>query len=450
MTKFSFDEAIEYVKALDVYGSVLGLDNMHALARELDNPEDGLKFVHVTGTNGKGSVCAFLSNILMQGGYKVGAYNSPAVLGDTDQFSINMKTIEKSLYAEAVSLVKDACDRITAAGGIQPTRFEVETMTAFVAFYIEGCDIVVLETGLGGRDDATNIVKNTLLHIFTSISLDHSAVLGNTLEEIADVKSGIIKTSAPVIMYEKRDCSYKSVIARKCIEMGADLHPVKKDCVSRLRVTDDSLIFDICMQDELDEEDPIELRDVTIKMKGAYQPVNAAIAIKAAYALKKQGMNITEVDVLKGLSEAEIPFRFEIINGRDDVLLILDGAHNPDGATKLRDSLMLNFKGRKFIFITGIFKDKDYEQICKITGGIAEKVYAVENTDSERALPKEMLGAVLKKYNDYVEIIDDIGAAVGCALQDADSIIDTDGNHPIVVCFGSLSWLRKVKADKYK
>lgn len=446
-TNFTYDDAIEYVKSLDVYGSVLGLDNMRILAEELDNPQDGLKFVHVTGTNGKGSVCAFLTSILKEAGYKVGSYNSPAVLSDIDQFRINMKIINKELYAEAVSIVKSACERVDESHGIQPTRFEVETMVAFVAFYIEKCDIVVLETGLGGRDDATNIINNTMLHVFTSISMDHSAVLGNTLLEIAEVKSGIIKTSAPVLMYNRLESELEDneisditavndYIARKCESVGSSLYTVGDKSVSNVSYNDSSISFDM---------DEYSHKDLTLTMIGAYQPINAAIAVKAAHILAEIGYNITDKDITKGLKKATIPFRFEKYTTNHKVDIILDGAHNEDGAKQLAKSLECVYPDREFIFITGIFKDKDYEQIAKITANKARRIIVIQNTKSERSLDKDILRSVFEKYNNNVKTTDDIDAALYEAIEEAECIICANATHPVVICYGSLSWLRDAK-----
>ena len=443
----NFSESINYIKSLDVYGSVLGLSNMIGLAKELGNPEDSLKFIHVTGTNGKGSTCAFLSSILISAGYKVGSYNSPAVLSDVDQYRINMDIISDELYAKAVSQVKDACERIVAKGGVQPTRFEVETMAAFVAFQISQCDIVVLETGLGGRDDATNIIKTAILHIFTSISYDHEAVLGNTLKDIAENKSHIIKSSAPALMYDRSPADHdpeiyevNEVIRNRCIEQGAKLYTVSERDVYNTRCVDGRLLFDLRRPD---------IKDVSIFMTGAYQPINAAIAVNAAVILEKLGYSINEDSIREGLKTARIPFRFECTsvkceNGKE-VDIILDGAHNPDGAKQFMHSLDLWYRDKDCIFITGIFKDKDYNQMARITAGRASIIYSVENNNSIRALSRTKLADVLKKYNKNVLIKDTIEDAINCAIHEASVIMEEKGRKPLICCFGSLSWLNRAK-----
>ncbi|MDO4187839.1 MAG: Mur ligase family protein [Lachnospiraceae bacterium] len=425
MTVMTFDEAILYIKSLDVYGSVLGLENMRGLADYLDNPQDGLKFVHVTGTNGKGSTSAFITSILKEAGYKVGTYNSPAVKSDTDQFRINMDIVHDDLYAEAVSIVKEASELYISDTGRHPTRFEVETMVAFVMFYMEKCDIVVLETGLGGINDATNIINTAVLHVVTSISMDHANVLGDSLIKIAENKSGIIKTSTPVVMLDRTKSTegppdYTEVIkvfSDRCKEMDADLYLV-----------DDT------------RENPLELT-----MKGAYQSENASIAIKAAEVLADMGYRLLESDIRKGLKNAEIPFRFEHIEIESSIDIILDGAHNPDGAVQFAESLKLNYPDREYIYITGIFKDKDYKEIARITGDKAIKIYTIENEKSVRALDKSVLAEVYRQYNNNVVIADSIRDALEKAYSEAIVRLDVNGNHPVICCFGSLSWLNDAK-----
>lgn len=475
----SFKEAVSYIKSLDVYGSVLGLSNMEALSKELSYPQDKLKFVHVTGTNGKGSVCTFLGSILKAAGYRVGSYNSPAVLSDIDQFRINLEIVKEGAYARAASTVKSACESIVNAGGIQPTRFEVETMAAFVLFVQEKCDIVVLETGLGGKDDATNIVTTKLLHVFTSISMDHAPVLGNTLAEIAQNKSHIVKSCAPTVMYVKntgRDeacatgeafCESTSekccrdeiinaydVISTRCKEMKSPVYKASEDDISNIRCEDGVLTFDV---------KAISLYNIKLSMTGAYQPGNAYVAIMAARLLNELGYVITEDDIFKGLFTASIPFRFERrkiravdiicrhdgldldISGKNcrEVDIILDGAHNPDGAEALMRSLKLVCKDRPIIYVTGIFKDKDYEQIAKISAKRADIIYVIENEESTRSLSKETLAETFRNYNKNVLTCADISTAKLYAVRDAHKYMDC-GKEPIVLFFGSLSWLKRV------
>lgn len=435
-----FNEAINYIKSLDVYGSVLGLGNMHALSQELDYPQAKLRFIHVTGTNGKGSTCAYLGAILKEAGYKVGSYNSPAVLSDIDQFRIDGEIVSDELYAEAVTLVREASESIVENGGVQPTRFEVETMAAFVMFYIEKCDIVICETGLGGRDDATNVIDTTVLHIITKISEDHLGVIGNNIIEIAETKSGIIKSGAPVLMYagDGGDDSYKEIykkISDKCNEHGAVLYSFTDDQVTNGKIEDGQLVFDLKKHD---------LESIHSGMVSKYQMTNASLAIDASYILADLGYRITEASIREGIKNARLPFRFEI-NKASGIDIVLDGAHNPDGAKLLIDSLKLTYPDRPYIFINGIFKDKDYEKIAQITAGYADKIYVVGDYGNQRALDKNVLVDTVSKYNTSTTAEININTAIDKALEDARGYEEAKGERPVIVCFGSLSWLKYAK-----
>lgn len=442
----SFEQAVEYIKSLDMYGSVLGLDNMRVLAKALGNPEDSLRFVHVTGTNGKGSACAFLSNTLVKAGYKVGSYNSPSVIDGIDQFKINMKHIRKKLYAKAISIVRAACATVASETGNHPTRFEVETMAAFVAFSLEKCDIVVLETGLGGRDDATNIINTEILHVFMPISLDHSEVLGNTLEDIARVKAGIIKNSVPTVIccreeFLESDDGPESVIESRCREMNSKVYKVTKDLIDNIRISNKHLVFDLKESEEL-ELTPVKIK---LRMKGAYQPLNALVAFTAAKVLSDIGFNITEDNIKKAFKKTKIPFRFQEMKIDNMVDIILDGAHNPDGARKFVKSLQLNYPDREKIYVTGIFKDKDYAKIAEITGSCARKIYVIQNEKSARSLDKAVLAEEYRKYCDDVIEVESVQNAIDKATDDAKALISANATHPVVCCFGSLSWLNEAK-----
>lgn len=440
-SELSFEKAVEYIKSLDVFGSVLGLENMRALTKEIGNVENSLKFIHVTGTNGKGSACAFISNALIEAGYKVGSYNSPSVIDGIDQFKINMHKIDKALYARAVSIVYDACLKVEEKTGKHPTRFEVETTVAFVCFYLEKCDIVVLETGLGGRDDATNVITTEILHVFMPISIDHSESLGDSLKDIAKIKSGIIKNNAPtVICYRgdsfNEDDSPESIIEHKCNKTGSKVFKVSKALIENVNVTDSHLEFDI----KEDKELTLNKTHLNLSMKGAYQPVNALTAYMALKVLCRSGYSVSEDNIKLAFEKTKVPFRFEIEQYDESVDIILDGAHNPDGAKKFIDSLNLNYKNRDKIYITGIFKDKDYSKIAQITGPNAKKIYVIQNEKSARSLDRKVLANEFSKYCNNVEECDLIERAIDLAVNDAMDAYTKD-KRPVICLFGSLSWL---------
>lgn len=415
----NFDEAKLYINSLNKFGSVLGLENIQALCDELSNPEDDLKFIHVTGTNGKGSTCAFLTSILKTAGIKAGSYNSPAVICEYDQYRIDDEIIDEETYAKALTKVVKAVEALNGRG-ISPTRFEVETAMAFVMFKDADCEIVVLETGLGGRDDATNVIKNTLLHIFASISPDHMFILGNTLAEIADVKSGIIKSSAPTIIYNA-DESATEVIVNRAKEYDSEVTIVTAEDVRK--------------------------NDYELSLRGTYQKINSCIALAAVNELKRQGYVIDENDIEMGLKSAHIPFRFEIVpfavnkdGEKRELSIILDGAHNEDGARKLVDSLKYEFPGKEYIFVTGIFKDKDYDKIAEIISEVASEVIVTENDLSDRALSKQILTETYKKYINRVSQYDKIEMCIERGIEKANNTPNA-----ILIFSGSLSWLNRAK-----
>ena len=415
----NFEEAKLYINSLNKFGSVLGLENIKALCDELSNPEDDLKFIHVTGTNGKGSTCAFITSILKASGIKAGSYNSPAVICEYDQYRIDDEVIDEDTYASALTKVAAAVEVLNERG-ISPTRFEVETVMAFVMFRDAGCELVVLETGLGGRDDATNVVKNTILHVFASISPDHMFILGNTLAEIADVKSGIIKSSAPTIIYNA-DESATEVIVNRANKCGSPVTIITADDVKK--------------------------NNYELSLKGTYQKTNSCIALAVINELKNQGYDITDDAIEMGLKSAHIPFRFEVLPFKDnangaseELTIILDGAHNEDGAYKLVDSLKSEYPARDYVFVTGIFKDKDYEKIAEIISGIASEVIVTENDLSNRALSKQILTKTYEKYINKVAQYDKIEMCIDKGIEAVKA-----NQNAILILSGSLSWLNRAK-----
>jgi len=414
----NFEEAKKYIESLNKFGSVLGLGNIKALCDELSNPEASLRFVHVTGTNGKGSTCAFLTSILKASGIRAGSYNSPAVICEYDQYRIDDEIIDEDTYAKALTKVSEAVTRLNERG-ISPTRFEVETAMAFVMFKDAGCELVVIETGLGGRDDATNVINNTILHVFATISLDHVQILGNTLEEIAEVKSGIIKSDAKTVIYNLND-SATDVIIKRAKELGSE-------CVI------------------LSEKD-IADNKYTLSLKGEYQKINSLIAVSAVQELRKTGFDISDEAVRNGLMNAHIPFRFEVISYEDDKnncelpIIILDGAHNEDGARMLIESLKCEYPEKDYVFITGIFKDKDYEKIASIVSEVASEVIVTENDMSDRVLSTELLTKIYKKYTEKVSQYDRIEKCIDIGIEKV-----RQNKNAVLILSGSLSWLSRAK-----
>ena len=276
------EEAAAYLEKIGKSGSIYGLDGIRGLMRELGDVQDRLDTVHVAGTNGKGSVCAMLTSILMEAGYRVGTYVSPAVFGRREQYQIDREPIPEEKFADVISRVKAACGRMAAKGMRQPTVFEVETAAAFFYFYEEGCQVAVIETGMGGAQDATNILKRPRLSVITSISFDHMGFLGDSLAEIARAKAGIIKENGRAVALKPRQEEARRAIEDACREKRASL-----------TYADDALAENVCLWEGGLRFSYREQGEIRLPLMGAYQAQNGVCAIEAAKALREGGLRIT-------------------------------------------------------------------------------------------------------------------------------------------------------------
>ncbi len=419
-----FEDAVQYMEDARKLGSRLGLARMRELMRLLGNPQDALRFVHIAGTNGKGSVLTYIAAVLRRAGYKTGSYSSPAVSDIRDPYQINGKMISKNQYAECVRELQQVVLKMQEAGEELPTLFELETALAFCYFKENNCDLVVLETGLGGAQDATNIVTTTVLAVITAISMDHCSILGDTLEKIAEQKAGIIKPHIPVALMENNR-TITSVIREKCREMDAELH-----------IAEAKKLYDVAYGFSVQKFSYYQFADVQIMLGGTHQVMNAALAIEAFWCLRNVGIPVSATCIRAGMKSARWPFRMEQVLGEPQFLV--DGAHNPDAVAKLMESLLLYFSGRPLIFIMGIFKDKDYKEICKITADIPMYIVTVQTPDSERALSAITLRDTVLRYNSNAEAAGSLREAVKMSLTRAEHLKE---EHPVIVAFGSLSYL---------
>lgn len=320
----NYREAMQYVDELRPLGSVMGLDTMRRLCAALGDPQDRLKFVHIAGTNGKGSVLAYVSTIMQEAGYRVGRYIS-TVKDYRERFQVNGREITQSGLCKYLEPVKAAAARLEAEGFAHPTLFEVETAVAFLFFLDKECDLVVLETGLGGALDATNVVNTTLAAVFASISMDHMDVLGDSIEEIALAKSGIIKNKCYAISAKQSPEVMKilrqSALVKKAKFLTADISRAKR---IRYGVTKQSFDYD-------------KYKDLGISMLGQFQVENAVLAVETVLALVRCGYKVPEEKLKSGLLQTRWHGRFDVIAKRP--LFIADGAHNEDAAKKLAESI---------------------------------------------------------------------------------------------------------------
>ena len=427
----TYEEARSYLDYINKNGIILGLESMEHLLEELGNPQDQLKFIHIAGTNGKGSVLAYLSTILKEAGYRVGRYISPTLFSYRERIQINEEYISREAVSSNVEKIKQAIERMQKKSMSVPTIFEVETAMAFLYFADQKCDIVVLETGMGGDTDATNVIRTTVMEIIVSISLDHTAFLGNTLAEIAEHKAGIIKPGTVVVSAQQEP------EAMKVIEEKA------RSCGAVLKTADWEQAEEICYGLEEQKFSFGNDRDISIHLGGSYQIKNAVLAYVCIQALRELGYSISDAQMRAGFAKTQWNGRFTVL--RKDPIVIIDGAHNPAGAAELEKSVCQCLRGKEIYAICGVFKDKDYDQVLHCILPHVKAVTAIQTPDHPRALPAEELAEAARKYCAQVHAEKNIEVAV---LESMKQARKADG---VVLAFGSLSFLGEIRkaAEKY-
>lgn len=418
----NYREAMAYIEDLQQYGSVMGLETMRELCARLENPQDQLKFVHIAGTNGKGSVLAYVSTVLSAAGYRTGRYISPTVQEYRERFQIDGRVITQSGLCKYLEQVKEAAEAMAAEELPHPTAFEVETAVAFLYFLDKQCDIVVLEAGLGGALDATNVITTTLAAVFTSVSMDHMGVLGDSIEQIAAAKAGIIKDKCYVISAKQTSEAMKVIrqaaLVRKAKLYTADVSRAKN---VRYGMTGQHFSYD-------------KYKNIAITMAGQFQIENAVVALEALAALGRAGYPVAEDKLRLGMEQTRWRGRFDVIGKKP--LFIADGAHNEDASKRLAESIRFYFTNRRIIYIMGMLKDKEYDKVIRNTYELAEHIITVTPPLTDRALHGYELAQAVREYHDSVTVADSVQEAVEIAYllagQDKDCV---------VIAFGSLSYL---------
>ena len=416
----NYKEARVYLDEVSKYGSVLGLESMRELLRRLGDPQDELKFIHISGTNGKGSVLAYLSTILSGAGYRTGRYISPTLFSYRERIQVDGEYIEKESLACHVTAIAAAAEDMQKAGLPSPTVFEIETALAFLYFKEKRCDIVTLEVGCGGLLDATNVITTTLMEVIASISMDHTDLLGDTLAKIAAQKAGIIKPDTMVVSAQQKS-EAAQVIEDTCKEQHCTLQMVDESKISNVHYGAEGQTFSYKTWE-----------NVAISLAGSYQIKNAALALEGVEALRKLGYALSDQQVREGLLHTAWRGRFTTL--RRDPTVIIDGAHNPAAALELKESLERYFPGKTLYFVMGMFKDKDYAQVIDLTAPLARHIITVETPGNPRALPARELAEAVGKVNPSVEWADSVAHGVEKALAMA-------GKEDAVIIFGSLSFL---------
>lgn len=416
----NYKEARVYLDEVSKYGSVLGLESMRELLRRLGDPQNELKFIHISGTNGKGSVLAYLSTILSGAGYRTGRYISPTLFSYRERIQVDGEYIEKESLACHVTAIAAAAEDMQKAGLPSPTVFEIETALAFLYFKEKRCDIVTLEVGCGGLLDATNIITTTLMEVIASISMDHTDLLGDTLAKIAAQKAGIIKPDTMVVSAQQKS-EAAQVIEDTCKEQHCTLQMVDESKISNVHYGAEGQTFSYKTWE-----------NVAISLAGSYQIKNAALALEGVEALRKLGYALSDQQVREGLLHTAWRGRFTTL--RRDPTVIIDGAHNPAAALELKESLERYFPGKTLYFVMGMFKDKDYAQVIDLTAPLARHIITVETPGNPRAMPARELAEAVGKVNPSVEWADSVAHGVEKALAMA-------GKEDAVIVFGSLSFL---------
>lgn len=418
----NYRESRAFIENFQSSEMVLGLGNMLELMKRLGNPQDDLKFVHVGGTNGKGSVIAYLYSTLARAGYRVGRYISPTLYTYRERMEVSGSKVTKEKFAEYITKIAEAIEDMTAEGLPHPSPFEMETAAAFLYFKEENCDLVLLEVGLGGDLDATNIIRTAIVSVLASISMDHMTFLGTTLGEIAEKKAGIIKDGCHTVTISQEPEAI-AVILERCEGMGVPC------TISDYKEA--SVISESCKGQTFRYKGEI----YELSLAGVCQIENAVLALNVLEILSGKGYPTTVEQRKDGLAKASWDGRFTIIH--ETPLFVVDGAHNPAAADRLVDSIEHYFKEKRMIFIIGVFKDKDYRSVIEKTVGYASEILTIQTPDNSRALSAKELARTVAEYNPNVRAMDSIEAAVKTAFELA-------GEEDVILSFGSLSNIGRI------
>ena len=416
----TYEEALSYIHSICWKGSKLGLDRTRELLGKLDDPQKELKFIHIAGTNGKGSTAAMLSSILEEAGYRVGLYTSPFINRFNERMQVNHQPIPDEELAALTEYVRPHADAMADS----PTEFELITALAMVWFARQKCDIVVLEVGMGGELDSTNIIDVPEAAVIAAMGLDHVKELGPTMADIARAKAGIIKEGGRVVSYGGNP-EADEVIAAVCRARKASL-----------RQPDFSAIVPGDFGLEGQTFSYKGWRGLRIPLVGAYQMNNAAVVLETVEVLRQRGWSVSDEAVRKGLADTRWPARFEVL--RRDPVFIVDGGHNPHGIRATAESLSRLFPGRKITFVTGVMADKDVEHILGLIVPLAEQFFTVR-PDNPRAMDAGELAARIEAMG---------AKATACAsVQDGvDRAIQAEGPHGVACALGSLYMSGEVRS----
>ncbi len=416
----SYDEAMDYIHHVTWRGSRLGLERTRELLDRIGNPHQKLKFIHVAGTNGKGSTCAMIAKTLTLAGYQTGLYISPFINRFNERMQLNGEPISDELLAKITEFVRPHAEAMAD----HPTEFELITVIAFEYFLRSKADIVVLEVGMGGELDSTNVIGTPELAVITNIGLDHTRELGPTMTDIAKAKAGIIKQDGDVLIYGLNP-EADEVFANACLSRGARLHITDHSRISNVSASLEALSFDC-----------VPYGAVTCGLIGTYQAKNAAVAITALELLQQKGWKIATQHIKDGLRSVRWPARFELL--QQNPIFIADGGHNPQGIGAVAESLKEHFPNRKITFLIGIMADKDIPQMIDQLAPLAQEFITV-TPDNPRALSADVLAGMLIERGLKATSRGSVEEGIRLAIERA-------GADGIVCALGSLYLLGDVRA----
>ena len=416
----ALDEALRYIHEVCWKGTIPGLERIQALLDAMGNPERKCKFVHVTGTNGKGSTCAMVASILRKAGYKTGLYTSPYLIRFNERIQINGEQISDADICELTEYVKPFAESIFE----RPTEFEMVTAIGFEYFARHKCDIVVCEVGMGGEFDATNVIPAPEAAVICNIGLDHTEVLGDTLEKIAGAKAGIIKPGCDAVLYRERP-SVEAVFEERCKALNAPLHKADFDSLHLLSHSLEGQVFDW-----------ERFHALRLPLLGEHQLHNAAVALTTARVLQKRGWKITDEQIREGIESVRWPGRFELM--RKDPMFIIDGGHNPQCIEALVKNIRDYLPGRELTVLTGVLGDKDFHCMYRDVAQYAKEFITITPANP-RALTAEKLADYLRQFGKPVTACDVVADGVRLAIEHA-------GKDGVVLCYGSLYMIGDIDA----
>ena len=416
----NIDETLSYIHAVCWRGSVPGLERIGALLARMGDPQKQMRFIHVTGTNGKGSTCAMMASILRAAGYRTGLYTSPFLIRFNERMQVDGRQITDDELCEITAYVRPLADALDP----HPTEFEMVTAIAFAYFARHNCDIVVCEVGMGGEFDATNVIPAPEAAVFCNIGLDHTQYLGDTIEKIAATKAGIIKPGCEAVLY-RQTASVEEIIRQRCERLGVPLHLADFDGIRPEKAGLEGQVFDW-----------EELAGLHLPLLGRHQLCNAAVALTAMRVLQKRGWSITEKHIRRGLAATDWPGRFQIIG--HDPLFIIDGGHNPQCIQALVKNIQDYLPGRPLTILTGVLADKDYNCMYRNVEPYAKEFITI-TPGNPRALNAHDLAAYLSQFGKPVTACDQVADGVRLAVEHA-------GKDGVVLCYGSLYMIGEIEA----